>query len=169
MHFIHFQNSLTSTPSTTLDTHRLTKRLLRVCLSDGNRVYCSTVSRNLSVDVPSHSQSLSFIVCPWLDRFPALQLQVSVHSWDSSCCCATLTSSAKFGFVFSLNSFLPLSHLSLGLTKFARPRWGFYLCSCSCCSKLRGVSLQKSWQLAGLLANTLALRKEDRLSLVTVI
>jgi len=31
-----------------------------------------------------------------------------------------------------------------------------YLCSCSCCSKLRGVSLQKSWQLAGLLANTLA-------------
>lgn len=31
-----------------------------------------------------------------------------------------------------------------------------YLCSCSCCSKLRGVSLQNSWQLAGLLARTLA-------------
>lgn len=31
-----------------------------------------------------------------------------------------------------------------------------YLCSCSCCSKLRGASLQKSWQLAGLLAKTLA-------------
>lgn len=30
-----------------------------------------------------------------------------------------------------------------------------YLCSCRCCSKLR-VSLQKSWQLAGLLAKTLA-------------
>lgn len=41
-----------------------------------------------------------------------------------------------------------------------------YLCSCSCCSKLRGASLQNSWQLAGLLANTLAFRgggqKRDR-------
>lgn len=33
---------------------------------------------------------------------------------------------------------------------------GYYLCSCSCCSKLLGVSLQKSWQLAGLLARMLA-------------
>ncbi len=38
-----------------------------------------------------------------------------------------------------------------------------YLCSCSCCSKLRGVSLQKSWQLAGLLAKTLAFWAEERL------
>lgn len=43
-----------------------------------------------------------------------------------------------------------------------------YLCSCSCCSKLRGVSLQKSWQLAGLLAKTLAFWAEERLQLMTV-
>lgn len=42
------------------------------------------------------------------------------------------------------------------------------LCSCSCCSKLRGVSLQKSWQLAGLLAKTLAFWAEDRLRLRSV-
>lgn len=42
-----------------------------------------------------------------------------------------------------------------------------YLCSCSCCSKLR-VSLQKSWQLAGLLAKTLAFWAEERLGLNTV-
>lgn len=44
-----------------------------------------------------------------------------------------------------------------------------YLCSCSCCSKLRGVSLQKSWQLAGLLAKTLAFWAEERLRLMTVV
>lgn len=43
-----------------------------------------------------------------------------------------------------------------------------YLCSCSCCSKLRGVSLQNSWQLAGLLAKTLAFWAEERLGLITV-
>lgn len=44
-----------------------------------------------------------------------------------------------------------------------------YLCSCSCCSKLRGVSLQKSWQLAGLLAKTLAFWAEERSGLMTVV
>lgn len=43
-----------------------------------------------------------------------------------------------------------------------------YLCSCSCCSKLRGLSLQKSWQLAGLLTKTLALWAQERLVLMTV-
>ena len=43
-----------------------------------------------------------------------------------------------------------------------------YLCSCSCCSKLRGDSLQKSWQLAGLLAKTPALWAQERLVLMTV-
>lgn len=42
-----------------------------------------------------------------------------------------------------------------------------YLCSCSCCSKVR-VSLQKSWQLAGLLAMTLAFGAEERVGLMTV-
>lgn len=42
-----------------------------------------------------------------------------------------------------------------------------YLCSCSCCSKLR-VSLQKSWQLAGLFAKTLAFGAKERLGLMTV-
>lgn len=41
-----------------------------------------------------------------------------------------------------------------------------YLCSCSCCSKLRGASLQKSWQLAGLLAKTLAFWAEEKLGLL---
>lgn len=45
-----------------------------------------------------------------------------------------------------------------------------YLCSCSCCSKLRGVSFErKGWQLAGLLAKTLALWAEERSGLMIVV